>query len=69
MSALDALRLETRVFPPPAAIAASANVGPDVWDAAAADPDAFWAAAAERLDWVRPWDTVRTWQPARRVSS
>lgn len=64
MSALDALRLETRAFPPPAAIAAEANVGPDVWDAAAADPDAFWAAAAARLDWVRPWDTVRTWQPA-----
>jgi acetyl-CoA synthetase len=30
---------------------------------AAADPDAFWARAAEMLPWSRPWDRVFDWQP------
>lgn len=30
---------------------------------AAADPDAFWAKAAERVNWFRPWDTAFTWEP------
>jgi acetyl-CoA synthetase len=30
---------------------------------AAADPDAFWARAAEMLRWSRPWDKVFDWQP------
>lgn len=29
----------------------------------AADPVAFWAAAAARLDWATPWHTAHTWQP------
>jgi acetyl-CoA synthetase len=30
---------------------------------AAADPDAFWAAAAAKLPWFRPWDTAFEWTP------
>ena len=30
---------------------------------AAADPDAFWARAAERVHWFRRWDTPFTWDP------
>jgi acetyl-CoA synthetase len=30
---------------------------------AAADPDAFWARAAELLPWSKPWHTVFDWQP------
>ena len=31
--------------------------------AAASDPDAFWARAAERLSWRRPWERVFDWDP------
>lgn len=30
---------------------------------AAADPDAFWARAAEKIHWFRPWDTPFVWEP------
>lgn len=30
---------------------------------AAADPDAFWARAAEQLHWFRPWDQILEWEP------
>jgi acetyl-CoA synthetase len=30
---------------------------------AAADPDVFWARAAERLHWFRRWDTPFVWEP------
>ena len=30
-------------------------------DAATADPDGFWAAAAEQLPWFRKWDRVLEW--------
>jgi acetyl-CoA synthetase len=30
-----------------------------------ADPEAFWAAAAEKLPWRRPWDRVLEWDPER----
>ena len=32
---------------------------------ASADPEAFWAAAAEALPWRRRWDAVFDWDPAR----
>ncbi|SDO70672.1 acetyl-coenzyme A synthetase [Klenkia soli] len=56
------------VVPPPAAFAAQANVGPDVYAQAAADPFAFWAQQAGRLQWDRPWDQVfddAQWPTAR----
>jgi len=34
---------------------------PEVYARAAADPEAFWAAAADRLDWIQKWDTVLEW--------
>jgi acetyl-CoA synthetase len=30
---------------------------------AAADPDAFWARAAEKLHWFQPWKTAFVWEP------
>src|SRR3954469_25648469 len=30
---------------------------------AAADPDAFWARAAAKIHWFRPWDTPFLWEP------
>ncbi|MEE9285650.1 MAG: acetate--CoA ligase [Dehalococcoidia bacterium] len=32
-----------------------------VWEEATADPDGFWARAAERLHWFRRWDRVFQW--------
>ncbi|MFZ4843257.1 acetate--CoA ligase [Mycetocola saprophilus] len=62
--ALAALLAETRAFPAPTHLAASANVDASWFERADADPDAFWAEQAARLDWARPWDTVHTWKPA-----
>ncbi|MCU1406771.1 MAG: acs [Glaciihabitans sp.] len=61
---ISELLVETRRYPAPAAIAATANVGADEWATAAADPVAFWAKQAARLTWAEPWHTDHTWQPA-----
>ncbi|WP_299955267.1 acetate--CoA ligase [uncultured Modestobacter sp.] len=54
-------RLPEGGFPPPEALAAAANVGPDVYERAAADRIGFWEDAARRLDWAQPWDTALDW--------
>jgi len=63
-SPIDELLVESRRYPAPAAIAEHANVGPGEWARAAADPVAFWAEQAARLDWAEPWHTDHTWSPA-----
>ncbi|SEN34301.1 acetate--CoA ligase [Actinacidiphila rubida] len=55
---------EERRFPPPPEMAAAANAGEDAFRAADADGDAFWAAAAARLEWAEPWTQVRDWSRA-----
>src|SRR5580765_734667 len=60
---IDALLQEDRRFPPPPGFAAHANVRDEaVYGRAQANPEAFWAEAAERLDWFQRWDTVLDWQ-------
>jgi len=59
--ALSALLHETRRFPPPEEFARQANAQPGIYEEAAADPEAWWAAQAERLTWDRHWDTVLDW--------
>ncbi len=62
---IDALLQEERSFPPPADFAAKANMAdPEIYAKAAADPEAFWAALAEELDWFQKWDTVLDWSDA-----
>ncbi len=58
---LASLSHEERRFPPPAELAAAANVGPDVYERAAADRLGFWAEAAERIDWGQRWEEVLDW--------
>jgi len=61
---IDALLSEDRVFPPPEAFRAQANVSdPSVYDRAEQDPEGFWAGFAEELEWSRHWDTVLEWNP------
>ncbi|HET7023930.1 MAG TPA: acetate--CoA ligase [Gemmatimonadales bacterium] len=57
---IDTLLQEQRRFPPSPAFAAEALAGPDLV-AAGADAEAFWAAQARTLDWMRPWDRVLEW--------
>ncbi len=58
---LSALLHETRTFPPPAGLARDANAQPGIYDEANADPQAFWADQASRLDWAEPWSRVLDW--------
>ena len=52
---------ENRQFPPPADLAAQANVTAAAYDQANADRLAFWAEQARRLDWAKEWDEVLDW--------
>jgi acetyl-CoA synthetase len=58
---LSNLSREDRTFPPPADLAASANVTAEAYERASADREGFWAEAAERLDWSQKWDRVLDW--------
>jgi acetyl-CoA synthetase len=62
-SAVEALASESRRFPPPPELAASANVTAEAYERAAGDRLAFWEDAARRLEWATPWDEVLDWQP------
>ena len=63
--ALDMLLTENRTFssvfgiPSPCSRVSDA----EVYDRAAADPEAFWEEWARELDWFEPWHTVLDWQP------
>jgi acetyl-CoA synthetase len=57
---------ETRSFPPSPPFSAGAHVKSlaeyeALWNSAAADPEAFWAAQAESLAWAKRWDKVLVW--------
>src|SRR5690349_4725582 len=52
---------ETRQFPPPAELAANANVKADAYEQAKEDRLAFWAEQAKRLHWNRDWSEVLDW--------
>jgi len=62
--AIEALLEEHRHFPPPPEFAARATVNdPSIYEQAAADPEAYWAGEAARLDWTAPWQTTLEWEP------
>jgi acetyl-CoA synthetase len=58
---LSNLSQEDRTFEPPKDLAADANVTQADFDEAAQDRLAFWAKAAERLDWAEPFGEVLDW--------
>jgi len=58
---LENLSSETRQFPPPAELAADANVKASAYDEAASDRLGYWADQARRLSWSKPWDQVLDW--------
>jgi acetyl-CoA synthetase len=62
---LENLLAEDRRFPPPPEFAAQANVGPDLYDRAAADRLGFWAEQARSLvSWTTPFSEVLDWSNA-----
>jgi acetyl-CoA synthetase len=61
---IDVLLDERRRFRPPDAFRRHAVVrDPSVYERAAADPEAYWAARARELDWFTPWNRVMEWTP------
>jgi acetyl-CoA synthetase len=58
---LENLLTETRRFPPPAHLAAAANVTTAAYEQAAADRLGFWEQQARRLDWATEWKQVLDW--------
>jgi len=61
---IAALLEEERTFPPPEEFKRQANINdPKIYEEAARDPEAFWAKAAEELDWFKRWDKVLEWDP------
>jgi acetyl-CoA synthetase len=60
---LSDLLHESRRFPPPAALAASANINAEAYARAEREGPEFWVAAAERLSWSERWTRVLDWQP------
>jgi acetyl-CoA synthetase len=60
---LDALLQENRKFPPPENFRKNAFANdPELYERAARDPEAFWAAEAKRLTWFEPWKQVLEWK-------
>ncbi|SCE65194.1 acetyl-coenzyme A synthetase [Micromonospora viridifaciens] len=62
--ALANLLNETRQFPPPAELAANANVKADAYAEADGDRLGFWERQAGRLTWAKQWDQVLDWSNA-----
>ena len=61
---IEALLDEERLFPAPEECSRNANMAdPDIYQRAAKDPEAYWAHAAESLEWMRKWDRVLDWNP------
>ncbi|HLS49919.1 MAG TPA: acetate--CoA ligase [Actinomycetaceae bacterium] len=59
------LLVEERSFPPSPEFATQANVGPDIYATAAADPEAFWATQArELITWDTDFTEVLDWSDA-----
>ena len=58
---LDNLLAEDRTFPPPAELAANANMTAEAYDRADSDRDGFWTEQANRLTWATPFTKVLDW--------
>jgi acetyl-CoA synthetase len=60
---LSALLDEHREFPPSEAFKQQANAAdPGIYERASRDPQSFWAAEAQRLDWFSPWQQILDWK-------
>jgi acetyl-CoA synthetase len=65
-TAIESILHEDRVFPPPVEFAVNAHIKSfaeyeQIYNQAAADPEAFWASVAENLHWFKKWDKILEW--------
>ena len=65
-TAIESILNESRVFPPPADFASSAEVSSfedyeKLYARAEANPESFWAEQADALHWFKHWDKVLEW--------
>ena len=61
---IEVLLDEQRSYPPPEEFRNQAWIQDEsIYREAEADPEAFWAAHAEGLEWSRRWDQVLDWKP------
>lgn len=63
---IDSTLRENRLFPPPPEFSAKAHVKSleqyeALYKESIEDPEKFWAAAAQELDWFKKWDKVLDW--------
>ncbi|MBE3572760.1 MAG: acetate--CoA ligase [Moorella humiferrea] len=58
----EALLKENRIFPPPPAFTAAANVKDTGIYKEGENIEEFWAREAAKLHWFRPWDRVLEWE-------
>ena len=66
MSDIDVLLQENRKFPPSEQFRREALLSdPSIYEAAARDPEAYWAKQAESLHWFQKWKKVLDWDPPR----
>jgi acetyl-CoA synthetase len=71
---IDSTLRENRLFPPPEEFAAKAHIKSleeyeALYKRSIADPEAFWAEAAENLHWFKKWDKVLEWNLPLAASS
>jgi acetyl-CoA synthetase len=65
-SSIDVLLREERMFRPAPSFRRRANVrDTSLYRKAARDPEAFWAACARDIVWLKPWKRVLAWNPPR----
>ena len=65
-TAIETILNESRLFPPPADFASTAEVSSfeeyeKLYARAEADPESFWAEQADALHWFKRWDKVLEW--------
>src|SRR5436190_20897372 len=61
---IEALLQEHRKFEPPEPFRAAAQPNdPAIYERAAADPEAYWAAEAATLEWITRYERVLDWKP------
>lgn len=63
---IESILSEERIFLPSEEFSADAHIKSfaeyeNMYDAAAENPEEFWASAAESLHWFRKWDTILEW--------
>jgi len=61
INTIEAMFHEKRHFPPPPEFARQANAQPGIYEEAERDHEAYWKSWADKLEWMKPYETVLEW--------